>query len=37
MRQVKAFVLPDPAPAMISTGPSVCITASRWRLFNVSK
>ena len=27
MRQVSTFVLPEPAPAMMSSGPSVCATA----------
>ena len=27
MRQVRTFVLPEPAPAMMSSGPSVCATA----------
>ena len=30
IRCVRARVLPLPAPATISTGPSVCSTASRW-------
>src|SRR5665213_3732430 len=30
IRWVSTRVLPDPAPAKISTGPSVCSTASRW-------
>ncbi len=30
MRWVSARVLPEPAPATMSTGPSVCSTASRW-------
>src|SRR3954471_23973723 len=30
MRWVSTRVLPDPAPARISSGPSPCTTASRW-------
>ena len=37
MRWVRARVLPDPAPATIRTGPSVCRTASRWTGFNESR
>ena len=37
MRQVRTLVLPEPAPAVISNGPSVCLTASHWRSLRVSK
>ena len=30
MRRVSTRVLPDPAPAMISSGPPRCSTAARW-------
>ena len=30
--EVKTFVLPDPAPATINSGPSICNTASFWAL-----
>src|SRR3954452_17137141 len=30
MRWVRTRVLPEPAPARISSGPSPCVTASRW-------
>jgi len=31
MRRVMTVVLPVPAPATISSGPSPCVTALRWR------
>ena len=34
--QVSTLVLPDPAPAMMSEGPSVQRTASFWALFSPS-
>jgi hypothetical protein len=34
IRWVRALVLPEPAPATISTGPSVWRTASRWMGFS---
>src|ERR1043166_2642428 len=30
MRRVMTVVLPVPAPAMISSGPAACVTATRW-------
>ena len=37
IRQVSTLVLPEPAPARISSGPSVCCTASRCCGFNFSR
>src|SRR4051812_19151493 len=37
MRWVSTRVLPDPAPATMSSGPSWCRTASRWTGFSPSK
>ena len=37
IRVVSALVLPVPAPASISTGPSSASTASRWAGFNPSR
>ena len=37
MRFVKTRVFPEPAPAIINTGPSVCFTALFWQSFNPSK
>src|SRR3954468_24129681 len=36
MRCVSTRVLPDPAPARMSRGPSPCVTASRWGSFRPS-
>src|SRR6266540_4469147 len=36
MRWVRALVLPEPAPATMRTGPSVCRTASCWTGFSPS-
>ena len=36
MRWVSTRVLPEPAPAMTSSGPSSCTTASRWTGFSPS-
>ena len=36
MRQVRTFVLPEPAPAVTDKGPSVCMTAASCLSFNVS-
>src|ERR687892_2134005 len=36
MRCVSTRVLPEPAPARISSGPSPCSTASRWGSFSPS-
>lgn len=33
MRRVMTVVLPEPAPARMSSGPAVCVTASRWGAF----
>src|SRR6187401_2505218 len=37
IRCVSTRVLPDPAPAMISSGPSTWVTASRWTGFSPSR
>ena len=37
MRWVSTRVLPEPAPATISSGPSVWVTASRWTGFSPSR
>ena len=37
MRWVSTRVLPEPAPARISSGPSPCVTASRWGSFRPSR
>ena len=37
MRWVSTRVLPEPAPAMTSSGPSPCTTASRWEGFRPSR
>ena len=37
MRWVSTRVLPEPAPARISSGPSVAATASRWEGFRSAK
>src|SRR5881409_1788745 len=37
MRWVSARVFPEPAPATMSTGPSVCSTASRCTGFSASR
>ena len=36
MRRVSTLVLPDPAPAMISSGPPRCSTAARWGMVRSS-
>ena len=36
MRRVSTRVLPDPAPAMISSGPPRCSTAARWGMVRSS-
>src|SRR5450756_685487 len=37
MRCAMTRVLPEPGPARISSGPSVCSTASRWRPLSFSR
>src|SRR3954447_6596714 len=37
MRWVSTRVLPEPAPARISSGPSPCSTASRWGGFRPAR
>lgn len=37
IRYVSTRVFPDPAPAMMSDGPCVLMTASRWALFRFSR
>src|SRR5438445_4548947 len=36
-RWVSTLVFPEPAPAMTSSGPSVCSTASRWASFSPAR
>ncbi len=36
-RWVRTRVLPEPAPATTSSGPSVCSTASRWAGFRSAR
>ena len=36
-RCVSTRVLPEPAPAITSSGPSVCRTASRWAGFRLAR